>query len=109
MNETTKPRRTLKPAVIERLRNGEPPMGEPAAALGPLRPPSDKQSGFAARFWNRHLGAPVTVTLLNGEEVSGVLRWFDKYDVGVQIDGGEEILVAKHAVAIVKPEGRSRR
>ena len=54
------------------------------------RPPLD----FYARLHNKE----ITVKTIAGPQITGTLRAFSPYDLLIEIDGGNQIILAKHAI-----------
>jgi len=65
---------------------------------------SDKQQNLQDRFLNhvRKSKLPVTVFLVNGVKLQGVISWFDNFCVLLRRDGHVQ-LVYKHAISTVMP------
>lgn len=55
------------------------------------RPPN---LDFYARLHNKE----VTIKAITGEKITGTLRAFSPYDLLIEINGGEQIILAKHAI-----------
>ncbi len=81
------------PAKTERWR----PMAEKAKA-------SDKANNLQDVFLNalRKQKIPVTMFLVNGVKLQGVITWFDNFSVLLRRDGHSQ-LVYKHAISTVMP------
>lgn len=67
--------------------------------------PQDKQQNLQDLFLNtiRKSKVPVTVYLVNGVKLQGVITWFDSFCLLLRRDGHSQ-LVYKHAVSTVMPE-----
>ena len=67
--------------------------------------PQDKQQNLQDIFLNtiRKSKVPVTVYLVNGVKLQGVITWFDSFCLLLRRDGHSQ-LVYKHAVSTVMPE-----
>jgi host factor-I protein len=65
---------------------------------------SDKSQNLQDRFLNhvRKSKLPVTVFLVNGVKLQGVISWFDNFCVLLRRDGHVQ-LVYKHAISTVMP------
>jgi host factor-I protein len=65
---------------------------------------SDKQPSLQDKFLNsvRKSKMPVTVFLVNGVKLQGVISWFDNFCVLLRRDGHVQ-LVYKHAISTVMP------
>ncbi len=65
---------------------------------------SDKQNNLQDIFLNqlRKTKAPVTLFLVNGVKLQGVVTWFDNFSVLLRRDNHSQ-LVYKHAISTVMP------
>ena len=65
---------------------------------------SEKQQNLQDTFLNavRKTKAPVTIFLLNGVKLQGVISWFDNFCVLLRRDGQSQ-LVYKHAISTIMP------
>lgn len=65
---------------------------------------SDKSQNLQDVFLNhiRKVKTPVTVFLVNGVKLQGVITWFDNFCVLLRRDGHSQ-LVYKHAISTVMP------
>ena len=64
------------------------------------KPTINLQDGFLNQV--RKEGIPVTIYLVNGFQLRGVVRGFDNFTVILESDGKQE-LVYKHAVSTIIP------
>ena len=66
---------------------------------------ADKQN-LQAAFLNqvRQSKVPVTIFLINGVKLQGVITWFDNFCVLLRRDGQSQ-LVYKHAISTIMPGG----
>ena len=66
--------------------------------------PSDKPQNLQDTFLNhiRKNKVPVTVFLVNGVKLHGIITWFDNFCVLLRRDGHSQ-LVYKHAISTVMP------
>ena len=66
---------------------------------------ADKQN-LQDAFLNhvRKAKIPVTIFLINGVKLQGVITWFDNFCVLLRRDGQSQ-LVYKHAISTVQPNG----
>ncbi len=64
----------------------------------------DKNQNLQDVFLNhvRKLKSPVTVFLVNGVKLQGIITWFDNFCVLLRRDGHSQ-LVYKHAISTVMP------
>lgn len=67
---------------------------------------SEKNQNLQDVFLNavRKSKTPVTVFLVNGVKLQGVITWFDNFCVLLRRDGASQ-LVYKHAVSTIMPSG----
>jgi host factor-I protein len=65
---------------------------------------ADKQGNLQDVFLNtvRKTKTPVTMFLVNGVKLQGVITWFDNFSVLLRRDGHSQ-LVYKHAISTVMP------
>ncbi len=66
---------------------------------------SDKKQNLQDTFLNqvRKSKTPVTIFLVNGVKLQGVVSWFDNFCVLLKRDGHAQ-LVYKHAISTVMPQ-----
>ena len=66
--------------------------------------PSDKSQNLQDVFLNhvRKVKLPVTIFLVNGVKLQGVITWFDNFCVLLRRDNHSQ-LVYKHAISTVMP------
>jgi len=67
-------------------------------------PTSEKQNNLQDIFLNqlRKTKAPVTLFLVNGVKLQGIVTWFDNFSVLLRRDNHSQ-LVYKHAISTVMP------
>lgn len=66
----------------------------------------DKKQALQDTFLNsvRKTKTPLTIFLVNGVKLQGVITWFDNYCVLLRRDGQVQ-LVYKHAISTIMPSG----
>jgi len=67
--------------------------------------PSEKASNNVQDVFLNHVRkgkAPVTVFLINGVKLQGIITWFDNFSILLRRDGHTQ-LVYKHAISTVMP------
>lgn len=72
---------------------------------------SGDQTNAESFYYLKQMGSrtPMIVRLANGEELFGVIEWYDRNSVKVNRDGAPNLLVMKHAIKYMyKAEERSR-
>jgi host factor-I protein len=69
-----------------------------------IAPMADKANNLQDVFLNtvRKTRTPVTMFLVNGVKLQGVITWFDNFSVLLRRDGHSQ-LVYKHAISTVMP------
>ncbi len=67
---------------------------------------AEKPSNLQEMFLNtvRKTKTPVTMVLVNGVKLQGIITWFDNFSVLLRRDGQSQ-LVYKHAISTVMPAG----
>lgn len=76
----------------------EPPKSKPAASAAP-------KSGNLQDLFLNHLRrekAPVTMFLVKGVKLQGIVTWFDNFSILLRRDGQSQ-LVYKHAISTIMP------
>jgi len=66
--------------------------------------PNDKRQNLQDTFLNtvRRTKTPLTIFLVNGVKLQGVVSWFDSFCVLLRRDGQAQ-LVYKHAISTIMP------
>src|SRR5215212_6548278 len=82
---------------------------QPRARCGATREaprPMDKKQNLQDTFLNavRKAKTPLTIFLVNGVKLQGVVTWFDNFCVLLRRDGQVQ-LVYKHAISTIMPMG----
>lgn len=67
---------------------------------------SDRKQSLQDSFLNtvRKSKMPLTIFLVNGVKLQGVVTWFDNFCVLLRRDGSSQ-LVYKHAISTIMPSG----
>ena len=67
---------------------------------------ADKSNSLQDAFLNavRKTKTPVTMFLVNGVKLQGIITWFDNFSVLLRRDGHSQ-LVYKHAISTIMPGG----
>jgi len=66
----------------------------------PLFRPQDRYHCSDRRLFDlMEAGTRVTVTTLEGEQVTGPVRWLSEFEFGIDLKGGGEVIVMRHAIA----------
>jgi host factor-I protein len=68
--------------------------------------PAEKQQSLQDAFLNhvRKNKTPLTIFLVNGVKLQGIVTWFDNFCVLLRRDGHSQ-LVYKHAISTIMPGG----
>jgi host factor-I protein len=68
---------------------------------------SEKKQNLQDTFLNavRKSKTPLTIFLVNGVKLQGVVSWFDNFCVLLRGDGRPPQLVYKHAISTIAPGG----
>ena len=68
--------------------------------------PQDKRQNLQDSFLNavRKTKTPLTIFLVNGVKLQGIVTWFDNFCVLLRRDGQSQ-LVYKHAISTIMPAG----
>jgi host factor-I protein len=71
-----------------------------------LKMAQEKQQNLQDTFLNhlRKVKLPVTVFLVNGVKLQGIITWFDNFSLLLRRDGVSQ-LVYKHAISTIMPGG----
>lgn len=74
--------------------------------LGTAPVTTDKKQNLQDAFLNsvRRARTPLTIFLVNGVKLQGVVSWFDNFCVLLRRDGQAQ-LVYKHAISTIMPAG----
>ena len=67
--------------------------------------PNEKKQNLQDKFLNvvRKSRTPLTIFLVNGVKLQGVVTWFDNFCVLLRGDGRPPQLVYKHAISTIAP------
>ncbi len=81
-----------------------PPAAEAAAAAVPEGPTGGKGQNLQDQFLNllRKNKTPVTMFLIKGVKLQGIVTWFDNFSILLRRDGQSQ-LVYKHAISTIMP------
>ena len=87
-----------RPAPSQRLLERQPPAQQEAKNM------SEKAQNVQDVFLNhlRKNKTPVTIFLVNGVKLQGIVTWFDNFSVLLRRDGHSQ-LVYKHAISTIMP------
>jgi host factor-I protein len=99
MSESTLTRRQLTPKAIPEAPEADVPSDGPAVIVG-----GGKGQNLQDQFLNflRKHKTPVTMFLVKGVKLQGIVTWFDNFSILLRRDGQSQ-LVYKHAVSTIMP------
>jgi host factor-I protein len=82
----------------------ESQLGKPVHSKKWGQPMSDRQQNLQDTFLNacRKNKAPLTIYLVSGIKLQGIITWFDNFCVLLRRDGNSQ-LVYKHAISTISP------
>jgi host factor-I protein len=82
----------------------EEPAAEPIPAAAPVSGKAAKNQNLQDQFLNllRKNKIPVTMFLVKGVKLQGIVTWFDNFSILLRRDGASQ-LVYKHAVSTIMP------
>jgi host factor-I protein len=88
----------------QRCRSGATGSATKDKPMGDKKPQGDRANNLQDVFLNavRKGKVPVTMFLINGVKLQGVITWFDNFSVLLRRDGHSQ-LVYKHAISTVMP------
>ncbi len=89
--------RTLSPRPVSRLAPGE---NDSKASGAPVRQGGNLQDAFLNLL--RKSKIPVTMFLVKGVKLQGIVTWFDNFSILLRRDGQSQ-LVYKHAISTIMP------
>jgi host factor-I protein len=86
--------------MISRVKRKQPPISEEGKKM------SDKNNNLQDIFLNqlRKGKTPVTMFLVKGVKLQGIITWFDNFSVLLRRDGQSQ-LIYKHAISTIMPSG----
>ena len=95
-----KPAAADKPAAVEAAPKADPKPKKSVVAANP----GGKQASLQDAFLNllRKNKAPVTMFLVKGVKLQGIVTWFDNFSILLRRDGQSQ-LVYKHAISTIMP------
>ena len=100
-------RRLFRPGFPEgrEMATGRPPQG-PVPSKKPAPPEVTHAENF---YWVKQMQArmPLTIVLLDGEALHGVLEWYDRDCVKLTRTGSPNLLIFKRAIKYVYKEGEN--
>jgi sRNA-binding regulator protein Hfq len=97
-------RKLIRPTLAE-IKEQRPQHSGAAAASPKKRIPPD-QTNAENYYYLKQMAAktPLVVKLTDGEEIRGVLEWYDKSCIKVHRDNGPNLLILKHNIKYLYKE-----
>jgi sRNA-binding regulator protein Hfq len=96
---------------VERHERGE--RGDrPAGGGGGKKPAPPEQTNAENFYYQKQMQSrtPMVIVLRDGEEVRGVIEWYDKHCIKVNRDAGEpNLMIYKPAIKYMYKEGENQR
>jgi host factor-I protein len=92
----------------ERPERGERPMGAP----GGKKPAPPEQTNAENFYYQKQMQSrtPMVIVLRDGEEVRGIIEWYDRNCIKVNREGGEpNLMIYKPAIKYMFKEGENQR
>ena len=93
----------------ERMDRAERPMGGGGAGKKPAPPEQTNAENF---YYQKQMQSrtPMVIVLQDGEEIHGVIEWYDKNCLKVnREDGGPNLMIYKPAIKYMYKEGENQR
>lgn len=80
------------------------PIPQPEPEEAPVSSPESRQTNLQDAFLNllRKSKTPVTIFLVKGVKLQGIVTWFDNFSILLRRDGQSQ-LVYKHAISTIMP------
>jgi host factor-I protein len=105
-----RPERHDRGERMERGDRGSRPMGGSGGAVKKAAPPetTNAENFYYQKQMQSH--TPMVIVLRDGEEVHGVIEWYDKNCIKVNRDsGGPNLMIYKPAIKYMYKEGENQR
>lgn len=96
-------RKLIRPTLAE-IKEQRPPHGGAAAAPKKRVPPD--QTNAENYYYLKQMASktPIVVKLSDGEEIRGVLEWYDRNCIKVHRDAAPNLLIPKHNIKYIYKE-----
>ena len=104
-----RPERHERPERMERAERSERPMGAGPSGKKPAPPEQTNAENF---YYQKQMQSrtPMVIVLRDGEEVHGIIEWYDRNCIKVNRDGGEpNLMIYKPAIKYMFKEGENQR
>lgn len=95
-------RKLIRPDLSEIKENLQAPRGSRQRKSTPVEQTHAENFYYVKQMANR---TPMVVVLTDGEEIRGVIEWYDRFALKVHREEGPNILLFKHAIRYMYKEG----
>ncbi|HVP44650.1 MAG TPA: RNA chaperone Hfq [Terriglobales bacterium] len=98
-------RKLIRPSLARHEGNGAPPMSRRER---PSRKPAPAEQTHAENFYYQkqmQSRTPMVIVLKDGEEVHGIIEWYDKNCIKVTRNGSSNLLIYKPSIKYMYKEG----
>lgn len=77
---------------------------------GPRRPLPSEQTHAENYYYQKQIQSrtPVVVVLKDGEQIQGLIEWYDRYCLKLSRNGGSHLLIYKPAIRYIYKAGEAR-
>jgi len=103
-----RPERHERPERVERVERSERAMG-PSGGKKPAPPEQTNAENF---YYQKQMQSrtPMVIVLRDGEEIHGIIEWYDRNCIKVNRDSGEpNLMIYKPAIKYMFKEGENQR
>ncbi len=110
-------RKLIRPTLNQRaeMRGGDPPAerrerSERTTTTAPKKSTPPEQTHAENFYYQKQMQAktPMVVVLQDGEEIRGVIEWYDRYCIKLTRSGHANVLVYKPAIKYMYKESEAR-
>lgn len=101
--------RRERPERHERSERAERPMGNPAGGKKPAPPEQTNAENF---YYQKQMQSrtQMVIVLRDGEEVRGIIEWYDRHCIKVNRENGEpNLMIYKPAIKYMFKEGENQK
>ena len=103
-----RPERHERPERMERVERGERSMGVP----GGKKPAPPEQTNAENFYYQKQMQSrtPMVIVLRDGEEIRGIIEWYDRNCIKVNREDGEpNLMIYKPAIKYMFKEGENQK
>ena len=100
-------RKLFRPTLTEMKEQSTPPRSHAAGSAPHKKPAPPEQTHAENFYWVKQMQArtPVTVVLTDGQELHGVIEWYDRDCVKLTRFGSPNLLIYKQVIKYVYKDG----